>query len=303
MRLRHRFRATAAPRWLDAVSNFGSALLRHARPRRQELMTSVSRRLLVETLEPRVLLSADLVPIHGNISLPGQVDRYTFTLPIEKQVLFDSETNNGSLNWSLTGPRGTVTSNVAFNASDPVDNGSALAPMDLVAGTYTLSVKGVQDATGTYQFRLLDLANAAGLVPGTPVTGTLNPGTETNLYQFTANAGDLFYFQHQSLSGATSSTEWRLLDRYDHTVFATSLSNDVGTRALSSTGTYTLLIEGGIGNTAPINYGFNVQPVTNTTAALTLDAQTNGAITEAGQQNFYTFSLTHASQLYFESHQ
>jgi len=79
------------------------------------------------------------------------------------------------------------------------------------------------------------------------------------------------------------------------------LSNDVGTRALPSTGTYTLLIEGGIGNTAPINYGFNVQPVTNTTAALTLDAQTTGAITEAGQQNFYTFSLTNASQLYFDS--
>jgi hypothetical protein len=146
MRLRHRFRATAAPRWPDAVSNFGSALLRYSRPRRQELMTSVSRRLLVETLEPRVLLSADLIPIQGNIAVPGQVDRYTLTLPIERQVLFDSETNNGSLNWSLTGPQGTVTSSVAFNSSDPVDNSNSLAPMDLVAGNYTLSVQGVRDA-------------------------------------------------------------------------------------------------------------------------------------------------------------
>ena len=288
---------------LDPITRFASALLRPSAGlghRKQRLMTSVSRRLFFETLEPRVLLSADLNPIQGAIDVPGQVERYSFTLAQEKQILFDSETNSSSLHWSLTGPQGDVVTNRAFNSSDPVDN-SSTAPLDLVSGTYTLSVQGVADATGTYQFRLLDLANATPIIPGTPVSDTLNPGNETNLYHFSANAGDQFYFQKQSLTGATSSTEWRLLDAYDHTIFANSLASDVNTTAMPSTGTYTLLIEGGVGNTAPINYGFNVQPVTNTTAALTLDGQTNGAITQPGQQNFFTFSLSDPSQLYFDS--
>jgi hypothetical protein len=299
---RNRLGVNATPLRLDSVTKFGSALFRHplSRVRKNDLLTSVSRRLLFETLEPRVLLSADLNPIQGSIAVPGQVEQYTFTLTQEKQILFDSETNNGQLNWSLNGPGKNVVASHSFTSSDPVDN-SNVAPFDLAAGTYTLSVQGVADATGTYQFRLLDLANAPAIIPGTPVTGTLNPGNETDLYQFSANAGDKFYFDNQSLSGATSTTQWMLLDPFNRAVWSTSLGSDVGTTALPSAGTYTLLIEGGIGNTQPISYGFNVQPVTNTTAPLILDSQVNGAITQTGQQNLYTFSLASASQLYFDS--
>jgi hypothetical protein len=152
-----------------------------------------------------------------------------------------------------------------------------------------------------YQFRLLDLADASTITPGTPVSGTLNPGNETDLYQFSANAGDKFYFDKQTLSGNSGNTEWRLLDPFERTVWSGFLGNDIGTQTLSSAGTYTLLIEGGINNTSPTSYGFNVQPVTNTTTALTLGAQVNGAITQTGQQNLYTFSLDNPTQLYFDS--
>ena len=277
-------------------------MVRHvpSRSSKQDLLTSVSRRMLVETLEPRVLLSGGLDPVQGAISVPGQVERYVFSLAQEKQILFDSQTNSSSLNWSLTGPHGAIVSNLRLSASDPVDNSSA-APFDLVAGSYTLSVQGAADATGTYQFRLLDLANAAPLIPGTPLSGTLNPGNETNLYQFSVNAGDKFYFDKQTLTGVTSSSEWRLLDPHEETVWATSLSNDIGTQSLTSSGTYTLLIEGGIANTGLINYSFNVQPVTNTTTALTLDGQISDTITQTGQQRNYTFNLATAGQLYFDS--
>ena len=79
--------------------------------------------------------------------------------------------------------------------------------------------------------------------------------------------------------------------------------SDVDTQTLSFTGTYTLLVEGYIFNSSatPINYGFNVQKVTDTTAALALGAQVDSAITQAGQQNSYTFSLANAAQLYFDS--
>src|SRR4051794_39740479 len=89
--------------------------------RRLAHTTALSRRLDVETLEPRILLSADLLPIHGSIDVPGQTNQYTFSLTDTKQIYFDSETNNGQLNWSLDGPVGNEVSHRSFTGSDSWD--------------------------------------------------------------------------------------------------------------------------------------------------------------------------------------
>jgi large repetitive protein len=136
------------------------------------LKESVSRRVLIEALEPRLLLSADLLPIQGTIDVPGEVDRYAFTLSEPKQVLFDAEKSDSRLNWSLAGPRGTEVSSQSFSNQDSL--------LTLISGEYTLSVAGSTDATGNYQFRLLDLANGIGITPGTPISGALDPGSETS---------------------------------------------------------------------------------------------------------------------------
>jgi hypothetical protein len=75
----------------------------------------------------------------------------------------------------------------------------------------------------------------------------------------------------------------------------------VGTQTLPSTGPYTLLLESNVYNTGLINYNFNAQKITNTTTTLTLGSQVASAITQAGQQNSYTFTLANASELYFDS--
>ena len=49
-----------------------------------------------------------------------------------------------------------------------------------------------------YSFRLLDLASAIALTPGTPVSDTLNPANSTNTYQFSGEAGQSFYFAHKN---------------------------------------------------------------------------------------------------------
>src|SRR5262245_23079022 len=64
----------------------------------------VARRVVLEPLERRQLLSADLTPILGAIATPGETDRYSITITDPKTVYFDSQTNNGNLRWSLTGP-------------------------------------------------------------------------------------------------------------------------------------------------------------------------------------------------------
>jgi hypothetical protein len=124
------------------------------------------------------------------------------------------------------------------------------------------------------------------------------PALETKTYNFSANAGDPFYFDAISRSGA--SIDWRLIDPFGQQVWSNNFSS-VGTQALPSSGIYTLLVEGYIGNTGPASFSFNAQKVTNTTAALTLGNQVNGAIIQAGQQNSYTFTLANPALLYFDS--
>ncbi len=136
--------------------------------------------------------------VNGSIDIPGGQDQYTFSLPAPALLYFDALSSNGSFKGdvlALTGPAGTVVNNLDFTATFPV--------LNLIAGDYTLSVDGFGDFTGPYQFRLSDLAQATSLTPGTPQSGTLDPATETDLFQFTAAAGDQFFFDVQERSGAS----------------------------------------------------------------------------------------------------
>ncbi|MFN0054155.1 MAG: putative Ig domain-containing protein [Planctomycetales bacterium] len=239
--------------------------------------------------------------VNGSIGVPGEQDLYTFSLAKPALLYFDGLSNSGS--WALTGPAGTVVSNQSFASGNyPV--------LNLIAGDYTLAVDGFSDATGSYRFRLSDLAQATSLTPGTPVSGTLNPVDEADLFQFTAAAGDQFFFDVQARSGANSAG-WRLADPYGNILFSKSFnsttSSDVATMTLTQSGNYTLLLEGFVFDTGSGSYTFNVQPMGNsppapfTGSALTLGATTSGNIAVAGQQDRYLFTLAERSLLYFDS--
>ena len=118
---------------LKSGSNLAGAL--DARPwgeRPSLLRQSLLRGLHVETYEPRMLLSADLIPVSGTIDFPGKTDLYTFDLAEERTLLFDALTNDNQLRWSLTGPGGVVVPPTAFTAADGSRGGSILS---LGAGT------------------------------------------------------------------------------------------------------------------------------------------------------------------------
>src|SRR4051812_9158212 len=82
-----------APRWKPG---------RHSHPSAR--VVPAARPIRFEALEPRVLLSADVNPaavnVTGSIDVPGEVDQYGFTLAQNAQIVFDSTTNNGNLNWT-----------------------------------------------------------------------------------------------------------------------------------------------------------------------------------------------------------
>jgi hypothetical protein len=245
--------------------------------------------------------------VSGGIAHVGQRDYYNFTLSADTRLYFDSLTNNGNLNWTLTGPRGTVVSARSFTAADSGDlSGSAV--YDLVAGDYTLVIDGVGDTVSDYSFRLLDVGQATAIVPGTVVDGTLDPAYETDLYQFTANAGDQFYFDYLSALGGY--TYWRLLDPYGRRVFGPSYmpNGDIGVTTLNYVGVYTLLIEGRRDATGTASYSFNVDPRGNVPVAplpigdsLVLGATVANTLSVAGEQDHYNLTLAAPTRVYFDS--
>ena len=258
---------------------------------------------LSDTQQPLSLNTA----VSSSISVPGEQDRYTFTLADAAQLYFDSLTSNSNLTWTLTGPPGTVINARTFTNSEGASVSTPI--LALPAGDYTLTIDGVGDVIGAYSFRLVDLATATSLTGGTPVTGSLSPTNETDLYQFTTVAANqVVYFDVQARTGANSAV-WRLVDPFGQMLFVNSANNatnltfssDVGPLTLSQPGNYTLLLEGSISDTTPGTYTFNVQPVTDETIPLVLNMTITEAIDEPGEQDHYTFTLTGDTQLLFDS--
>src|SRR5690606_39967175 len=154
--------------------------------------SSLGSRLTVEALEPRLLLAADARPIAASIDTPGETDAYTINITEPGSYYFDSLTDDNAITWKLTGPNGELVPARGFGSSDSRDvAGSNI--LDLQVGQYTLTVDGVNDATGAYAFRLLDIADADPFEPGETISGT-NPGKETDLFSFDVTGGESFFF-------------------------------------------------------------------------------------------------------------
>jgi hypothetical protein len=164
-----------------------------------------------DTIEPRILLSGDVNPaaltISGEISAPGEQDKYEFTVEEQRRVVFDSLTNS-NLSWKLDGPSGQVT-NRTFAQTDSYYSSSAA--FELAPGKYQITVDGAQDVLGAYSLRIIDADAAVAITPGVDVSNTLDSGNKTAVYRFSGTAGDKLYFDAQ---GASSSIYWRLIDPF-----------------------------------------------------------------------------------------
>src|SRR5689334_1440387 len=92
---------SATPESVDSDQQTTTTRFKRRRKRKPEPSP-----LKFETLEPRLLLSADIIPIQGAIDLPGEVDKYEFTLAQPKTLYVDS-LKLVSINWSISDSSGT----------------------------------------------------------------------------------------------------------------------------------------------------------------------------------------------------
>ena len=150
-------------------------------------------------------------------------NRFSFTLNDTTRLVFDSLTSS-SLNWTLSGPRGLEVGPRRLDSSDASSFQSYAAGLagqqvlTLSAGTYTVTVSGDTFSTGSYQFRLLDLKTATPFIPGDIIDGVLPSGDETDLYRFSAQAGDQVVLTRRAIDGGQTPW-WRLVDPYGEVVY------------------------------------------------------------------------------------
>ena len=205
----------------------------------------------IETLEPRLLLSADLAPgahdIEGMIDQPGEQDRYEFVVTEKTRFFFDG-VQGDQVQWQLDGP----TAADSFSLRNLTSAGDLF--LDLDPGTYRLTVDGQGDSSGAYAFRLFGTETARPLTPGAETSGRLEPGTQASMYAVMLQAGDRFFVEAgpNNLNG-----QWTLFAP-DATRVAgpVSLATDGPALTAARTGTYWLAVEGTAGSTRALDYAF-----------------------------------------------
>lgn len=247
----------------------------------------------VTNLTSTLSLGADVV---GSVSQAGQVVTYGFSLVTETMVSVDSITNVNNVFWTLRGPTGVVANSIGMNSG-----GWTL--YRLPAGDYTLAVTASGDATNSYAFRLLNLADAAPMPLDVPVSGTLVPPTSTKAYRFSATEGQSVYFGANSQSGFTyyGVPFWTLVAPSGGQVFDRSFG-DYGAVTLGENGVYTLLVGGAIQETSSGgSYGFTVSGVTNTANSMSLGATINGVVEQPGQVRTYDFDIANDTRVFFDT--
>ena len=253
---------------------------------------------------PTTAMSLNAV-ITGSLPFPGTEHDYTFTGTAGQVLNFDGQTPGLTLDGSasnivatLTDPLGVAVPN--FSTRDLAFDS---APADIVltrSGTYTLAVRGSGITTGSYQFAIDDFAAAAPLTTNATTSGTLATGITTNLYQFTANAGDALSIQ--GLNDTPASGAYYYLFDPNQRLIAQNYTNSgsFSETTTTLTGTYVLELVGQDASNASVAYSLRVNDTPLATDALTLNTVTSGSLPLPGALHNYTFNGTAGQTLYFD---
>ena len=186
-----------------------------------------------------------------------------------------------------------------FDASDSFNQSNPL--LDLDPGEYTLRVDATVDNVGDFAFRVLDLKAAIPVVAETAFSGELTVPNETDLYQFNASAGDQFLVDVESASD-TSDTLYRIVDPFGNILEEQGSLADRDLLPFSTSGTYTILVEGWRANVDQDTYTINLRRQDVRDAGnLTLGARTVDSITQPNEEVAYSFTLGSDSFVHFDS--
>jgi hypothetical protein len=217
---------------------------------------------------------------------------YSFAGTAGQRLMYDAhDRDNDAVNAVLYNPSGGIE---GINGNADSDTNPFVLGQ---TGTYTLAINSTV-ATGNpdFQFRLLDAGAAPLVTPGTPRSGTLTPGSATDLYRISGTAGQRLYLDMRNASSSNGS--WYLY-RPDNagTVTGNSFTLD-GIVTLPVDGTYVLALFGG--QAADIAYSFQVDDLATAPAALAFGAEAAQNLPAYGSA-LYAFNGTAGQRLFYDA--
>lgn len=206
--------------------------------------------------------------VGGAITAVGEENVFTFSLTERTLVYMDEiEFSTG------TTPDLDLESNLLPSNRNFDDERIA----DLPAGDYNIVVNSpLSILTGEYAFRLLKLEDAVDLNFNAPVSGTIAPIKETDIFQFEAEAGDVIFLDINSdFDPISTRTEWRLLNPSQATT-QSGRFDPSGVETLfrvDESGTQTLLLEGAFAFSSvnSVDYDIEIQKIPETAFEATSD--------------------------------
>ncbi|MBC7379989.1 MAG: LEPR-XLL domain-containing protein, partial [Burkholderiaceae bacterium] len=237
----------------------------------------------IESLEPKLLLSADALPgiasIEGSIDQPGEQDRYEFVVTDPTKLFFDG-IDGAQVQWQLRQGQSTLFDNRDIGAVG--DRFLALQP-----GTYQLNVDGVGDALSAYKFRLIGEDAATLMQANTAITGQLQ-GAQAMLYSVQAQMGDRLFFQ---TNPGSSNLRWTLFDPAATIVSGTNGWGDGGAFVATRSGSYSLSIEALAGSSST-DFGFTLFRNAPQLTALEFGQDYQADLSSPGASAQYRFTLS-----------
>ena len=242
---------------------------------------------------PAALLLGDTVL--GRISLPGENSEFTFNGMKGQRIYFDPLQFSGNYQqWRVD--IYSLSNRKVVDGTYLLWNYSQLFTLE-EDGNYRVVVNPQGEQIGTYVFSLIESSLVPAISLDTVIQGTLSPGSEDDLYRFTANKGQKLYFDKLSQNGTLG---WVLYNSANQVVAYDDNFNDMEVD-LAVDGEYILALRGNSAFTSTVNYAFTIITPDLLTNPLTLGATVEGAISEKGEQDTYTFTGTAGQQLFFDS--
>ncbi|WP_235111743.1 putative Ig domain-containing protein [Acaryochloris sp. 'Moss Beach'] len=232
--------------------------------------------------------------ITGEIVEKGEQDTYTFTGVAGQQLFFDALGIDPNLRVSLYDINGQNRFNI-INQSDLGPDSFTLT----TSGSYRLVFDGSGEATGSYQFRLLDKAVAPEITADTTLNGTLINSSGTDIYRLAVTERQRFNFNPL----ATSTNQLTLYSPTGRQIEAQALSSDLD--LWLNPGEHLLAVQGN-GSASP-NYELGIQFLEmealppSTATPLDLNAVVNGTNSTSGATQSYTFTGTAGQQLFYDA--
>ena len=232
--------------------------------------------------------------IASSIDVADDFNEYTFPATAGQTIFFNRISGTGSrFNWMITDPA----SNVVESSTTFTDRG----PFDLpVTGDYLLTVDGNGSNTGNYQFQIHAVPDTTSTnVPiDTIISGGIDAPGEIDEYTLSISAPTNIY--PDAITGSGSAFNWQLFDPTGGVVFTRVVWNDPGIQTLTTSGTYTVRIDGTGDRTGNYTWGIYAIP-SNAPIATAIDTVVAGTLDTPGEILFYTLPITAPQTIYADA--